>query len=78
MGVCVDLTGQTFGELTVISKSSKRAVNGGVYWNCKCSCGCEKEILGQSLRNGRTISCGHKGQENLEKGRGLKFQDLKG
>lgn len=78
MSACKDLIGQQFGELTIISKSSKRASNGGVYWNCKCSCGCEKEILGQSLKNGKTISCGHIGKENLEKGRGLNFQDLTG
>jgi hypothetical protein len=76
MSACKDLTGLKFGELTVVSKSNKRASNGGVYWNCKCSCGCEKEILGQSLKNGKTISCGHKGKENLEKGRGINFQDL--
>ena len=73
-----DLTGLQFGELIVISKSNIRASDGGVYWNCKCSCGREKEILGQSLKNGKTISCGHKGKENLEKGRGLNFQDLTG
>lgn len=78
MAACTDLTGKTFGELIIISKSSRRASNGGVYWNCRCSCGCEKEILGQSLKNGRTISCGHIGQENLKIGRGLNFQDLSG
>ena len=66
IAACKDLTGLQFGELIVVSKSDRRASNGGVYWNCKCSCGCEKEILGQSLKNGKTISCGHKGKENLE------------
>lgn len=78
MGVCVDLTGKVFGELTVISKSSRRASNGGVYWNCRCSCGREKEIMGQSLKNGKTVSCGHIGKEKLKIGRGLNFKDLTG
>ena len=78
MSTCKNLIGEKFGELTVISKSENRASNGGVYWLCKCSCGCQKEILGQSLKNGKTISCGHIGKENLLKGRGLNFKDLTG
>ena len=39
-----DLTGMHFGELTVIGISQKRGKNGDVFWNCKCSCGKEKEI----------------------------------
>ena len=35
----IDLTGQVFGELTVIEDSGKRASDGSVYWLCKCSCG---------------------------------------
>ena len=62
----IDLTGQVFGKLTVISKSEKRSSNGGVYWLCRCECGKEKEILGQSLRTGRTLSCG--GHSNISKG----------
>lgn len=51
-----DLTGMTFGQLTVIGYAftkSKRA-----YWNCKCSCGIEKQIMGKNLINGLTLSCG--------------------
>ena len=61
-----NLIGQTFGELTVVSKSNKRAANGGIYWLCKCVCGQEKEILGQSLISGCTMSCGC--QSNISQG----------
>lgn len=62
----IDLTNQTFGKLTVIEKSSRRSKNGGIYWLCRCECGKEKEILGQSLRNGSTTSCGN--HSNISKG----------
>ena len=78
MSACKDLVGQVFGELTVLKKTDKRSSNGGVYWLCKCSCGNIKEILGQSLKNGRTKSCGCIGYKNLTIGRGLNFNDLTG
>lgn len=37
----IDLTGQQFGELTVIEDSGKRANDGSILWRCKCSCGNE-------------------------------------
>ena len=62
----IDLTNQIFGKLTVLYKTEKRASNGGIYWHCKCECGKEKDILGQSLRNGSCISCGE--HSNISKG----------
>lgn len=57
MGQMIDLTGQTFGKLTVIDCAGK--IDGRRYfWNCKCECGNIKAILGTSLRNGNTKSCG--------------------
>lgn len=53
----VDLTGQTFGELTVL----KRASNIGgkrVLWLCKCSCGHHAIVSGGNLKSGNTTSCG--------------------
>lgn len=54
----IDLTGQKFGKWTVISKSDKRNTAGVIYWHCKCECGREKDILGTSLRQKRSLSCG--------------------
>ena len=61
-----DLTNRTFGKWTVIEKTDKRASNGGVYWHCICECGNEKNILAQSLLNGRSLSCGE--HSNISKG----------
>lgn len=54
----VDITGQIFGKWTVLYKSNKRASNGQIYWHCKCQCGKEKDVLGTSLREGTSLSCG--------------------
>ncbi|WZX99216.1 hypothetical protein NSQ26_07645 [Bacillus sp. FSL W7-1360] len=51
-----DLSGQTFGRLTALREVEPRG--GKRYWLCKCSCGREKEILGSSLKNEGTKSCG--------------------
>ena len=52
-----DLTGQTFGRLTVMYELPERK-NGKVQWHCKCSCGNEKDILSTQLTSGKTQSCG--------------------
>ncbi len=62
----IDLTGQVFGQLTVLYKAEKRACNGGIYWHCRCECGKEKDILGQSLKSGHSLSCGS--HSNISKG----------
>jgi len=58
----IDLTGQKFGKLLVISKSndviSKSGKNKYVTYNCKCDCGKEKIIKGVLLSSGKTTSCG--------------------
>ena len=49
----IDLTNQKFGEWTALYSTN----NG--YWYCRCSCGLEREVLGRSLRTGKSTSCGH-------------------
>ena len=48
----IDLTGQQFGEWTVLSYA------GNKYWNCICSCGKISRVNGNSLRKGQSKSCG--------------------
>lgn len=62
----IDLTNQIFNKWIVLYKSDKRSKNGGVYWHCRCECGREKDVLGQSLRNNRSLSCGN--HSNISKG----------
>lgn len=57
MGKLIDLTGQRFGQLTVL----ERAENGNhkqPRWKCRCDCGKETIVFGHLLRNGNTKSCG--------------------
>ena len=63
MGVLQDLTGKTFGRLTVIRRAENNILPSGqrqTMWLCKCSCGNNKDIIvrGADLKNGHTLSCG--------------------
>ena len=63
-----DLTGMTFGELTVIQDSQER-INNNVLWICKCSCGNTVKIQGHKLLYG-VKSCGcikSKGEQKIAK-----------
>lgn len=57
MGKFIDLTGKTFNRLTVLYKTEKRQGK-EIVWHCKCECGNECDIVGSSIRTGRTKSCG--------------------
>lgn len=52
-----DITGQTFGRLTVLSRFS-RTPNGVSTWTCQCTCGKTKNIRADVLRGGTSQSCG--------------------
>lgn len=54
-----DLTGRTFGELTVV-KSLENSAKTGKRWLCRCSCGEEYEVLGTLLTTGRRTHCSGK------------------
>ena len=59
--VLKDLTGQTFGKLTVIERADSRLDKYGrkvAYWRCKCLCGKVTEVRGAELTSGHTKSCG--------------------
>lgn len=55
-----DLTGQEFGELTVISDTGKRARQGSVIWLCRCRrCGNFAEVhAGYLTQKAGVVSCG--------------------
>lgn len=55
---CIDISNQKFGNWTVISKSERTLPSGGLYWNCICVCGKEKEVYSRHLRTGRSKGCG--------------------
>lgn len=48
-----DLTGQKFGDWTVLKHSHDRM------WTCQCSCGTIRDVQDYSLTHGKSLSCGH-------------------
>lgn len=75
----IDLTGQTFGKLTILREATKeeKEFRPGAYWICQCQCG--KQIIknGQGIRKGETTSCGCDLSQKL-KARSVKFTDETG
>ena len=56
MGKIIDLTGQRFGRLVVLSRQG--SVGKKVAWLCLCDCGNKKVIESGNLKTERTKSCG--------------------
>lgn len=54
--VAEDLTGQTFGYLTVIKRAENR--HGRTNWLCCCECGKLKKVTAHDLKAGKVKSCG--------------------
>lgn len=84
-----DLTGKKFGRWTVIKLHHKKQLfnKEGIrkrylyYWLCKCDCGTERAVLGNSLTTGQTKSCGCLKRERVKEVRtkhGLSGTKLKG
>jgi len=57
MGCLVDLFGQVFGKLTVMVRVGTDGA-GHVTWKCRCECGNTSIVSSNSLRTGKTRSCG--------------------
>ena len=67
-----DLTGMTFGRLTVLEQADDHIQPNGVHrprW--KCQCGCEEQpiviVQGSDLKYGHTQSCGCLNREKVKK-----------
>lgn len=56
MGKRLELTGQRFGRLVVVSDAGIE--KGRHYWDCICDCGITMRVYTGHLRNGHTKSCG--------------------
>ena len=54
----IDIIGQRFGFLTVVSLSHQDTVSKIYYWKCKCDCGNETIVNGSHLKNEIIKSCG--------------------
>lgn len=63
----MDLIGQRYGRLVVISLSMRRGNAKERYWSCRCDCGTTKDVSGAALRKGGTKSCGCFNREQVSK-----------
>jgi hypothetical protein len=57
----LDLSRLRFGRWTVLAIAPQSVRSGRVrrlYWHCVCDCGCQRLVSGNSLRHGRSTSCG--------------------
>ena len=52
-----DLTNKKFGKWTVLKLDNKKN-EGHKYWICECECGTIRSVDGNTLRNGKSTSCG--------------------
>ena len=52
----IDLTGQRFGRLAVISLDHKTKKKS--YWLCECDCGTQKVVASTDMKSGASASCG--------------------
>ena len=65
-----NLTGKTFGELTVIREIKDKRYRGQGVWECKCSCGNIKEFSAYDLKASHNKTCGDRRIHNNVFGKG--------
>ena len=53
-----DLTGQRFGDWTVLTRDPEKSRQ--IRWLCRCACGTERAVFGFSLLNGTATRCTRK------------------
>jgi len=63
MGKAINIFGQRFGRLSVLDRGENKGKQYG--WICICDCGKTVNVNGNSLRSGRTKSCGCLRAESL-------------
>ena len=77
-----DLTGHTFGRLTVVERTQSKAKANGKFrtmWLCQCDCGRVVTVAASKLKGGQTKSCGRKGcktNNHIEDHTGKKYGRL--
>src|SRR5262249_16960599 len=54
----IDLTRRRFGRWMVLALHLERDQYGHVLWSCRCDCGTERIVRGDTLRGGISTSCG--------------------
>ena len=59
IGKVIDEVKNIYGNWTVISRAENKP-DGSARWNCICTCGTEKVVPANTLREGASLSCGCK------------------
>lgn len=54
----INLEGKRFGKLLATKELSGRGKSNQIYWECICDCGKKHITSGESLRGGKSKSCG--------------------
>lgn len=54
----INLIDKKFGRLTVINRNKVKGNRRQVRWDCICDCGNKHTVTGESLRSGKSKSCG--------------------
>lgn len=67
----IDITGQRFGEY--IALDFEGYIGHSSMWLCQCDCGVLRFVRGDTLRRGKSRSCGCKKSEASRKARSLPF-----
>lgn len=57
MNRCIDLSGQTFGDLHVVRRV-ENSIHNAAQWECVCNCGNRVVVNSNNLRTGHAKSCG--------------------
>lgn len=65
MGKLKDISGNRYGELTVVRFYGKANNSRESEWECICDCGNMVIVRGSNLKKGNTTSCGCKAKERL-------------
>ena len=55
----LDLTGQSFGRLTVVGLLAENTLGKGSIWVCRCKCGRYSGNRGKTLKAGKRDRCDH-------------------
>ena len=71
-GKAIDLAGQVFDRWTVIQRGED-GKGRQVRWLCRCECGTEKLVIGATLKNGTSKSCGCVTRERMSRTQRLEF-----
>ena len=72
----IDLTGQRYGEYTVLAEAPSDR-GGNAKWLCRCSCGKTAYVRGSDLISGKVTCCNHRTHAMLNNTIKIDAEDFK-